>query len=651
MFSVKPIIGNQHVNNIQLLNPQGKYIEIIHNHKKCFLITEHNEFLKKDEIGLPSNIRQFLSVVFDEKILIIYVDDIDFKKRILQIDVKVFGNKLEPTYEQVRIDFENIKYKLEYIPICPNVKYFFYCSTNAYTFTTNMDEEYSFIDDVIIDYKIKQNKLDLFNSTTLAKAEYVKSNNYELKSIKNRKHSNCESSDSSELFNGNFNFEELGVGGLDEEFRQIFRTCFASRILASESESMGTEAPKGILLYGAPGCGKTLIAKQLAKILKAKSCQLINGPELKNKYIGQSAENTRTLFKQAEEDQLNEIPGLHVIIFDEFDAIGGRRSGRDDAGSSNNNDIVNQLLSKIEGVEALKNIFIVAMTNRKEMLDPALLRSGRIEIHIEIKLPNLEGRRKIFEIHTKKSRDNKHIGSSVEFNLLSEMTTNYSGAEIKSVCSKAATYPLTKLIDPKTMKRIVGEKPIIEMNDFTRAIQETIPIMGSVSKEIELLIKTQLDLSNENFNKTYNELLNSVTEYFINGNSKSNSRNFTILIYGKSFSGKTILVANAVDQFMSMFSHVNFITPEKHMNECNSIWNEFQEGKRSTNFLFVIDSIETIFDYSVSGIIPDKTRQLLTILTSSVDSAKKVVTILTCSDIDMVNCLKLKNKVTLYLEI
>ena len=400
--------------------------------------------------------------------------------------------------------------------------------------------------------------------------------------------------------------------------------------------------------------GKTLIAKKMCKILNAKSFQLINGPELLDKYVGQSEAKTRDLFKQAEDDQRNNIPGLHVIVFDEFDAIGKRRSSETSANANVHNNIINQLLSKIEGVEELNNILIIAMTNLKDTLDPALLRSGRIELHIEIGLPDRNGRKKIFEIHTKKIRDNEYISEDVDFEYLSDITTNFTGAEIKSVVSKASTYPLTKLIDPKTMKRLTGDhikKPKVRMQDFLLAITEICPVMGNTNKEIDLITSTELNLSDDKFREVYENVNESINDYMLNGNKKSNCRNFTILIIGDSFSGKTKLVSHSVKDFMRIFSHIKFITPEKYLNEGLSIWNLFQEGKRSDNFLFVIDSIETIFDYSIAGIIPNKTRELLTILNSNIDSHKKVVTILTCSDRNMVSSLKLDTKVNVYFEL
>ena len=160
-----------------------------------------------------------------------------------------------------------------------------------------------------------------------------------------------------QLFEKGFNFEEMGIGGLDAQFKEIFRRAFASRLVPPEIlKKMGQHHIRGMLLFGPPGCGKTLIARKIGKALHAKPPKIVNGPEILNKYVGASEENIRALFKDAEDEQAEkgDDSELHIIIFDEFDAISKVR-GTTGGGTGVNDSIVNQLLSKIDGVESLNS--------------------------------------------------------------------------------------------------------------------------------------------------------------------------------------------------------------------------------------------------------------------------------------------------------
>lgn len=224
-----------------------------------------------------------------------------------------------------------------------------------------------------------------------------------------------------------FNFEKLGIGGLDDQFEKIFRRAFASRIFPPAMlERLGIHHVKGVLLYGPPGTGKTLIARQIGKMLNGREPKIVNGPEILSKYVGASEENVRQLFAEAEEEykRLKDASELHVIIFDEIDAICKQR-GSVNSGTGVHDTVVNQLLTKIDGVDALNNILLIGMTNRKDMLDDALMRPGRLEVQVEIGLPDDRGRLQILQIHTAKMARNSFLADDVDLFELARVTKNF----------------------------------------------------------------------------------------------------------------------------------------------------------------------------------------------------------------------------------
>ena len=151
------------------------------------------------------------------------------------------------------------------------------------------------------------------------------------------------------IINPDWNFSQMGIGGLDNEFSGIFRRAFASRVFPPDLiEDLGMQHVKGILLYGPPGTGKTLMARQIGKMLNAREPKIVNGPEILNKYVGESEANVRALFEDAEADQkkFGSHSGLHIIILDEIDAICKQR-GTVSGSTGVSDTVVNQLLSKV----------------------------------------------------------------------------------------------------------------------------------------------------------------------------------------------------------------------------------------------------------------------------------------------------------------
>mmetsp|Transcript_9401 Transcript_9401/g.18310 ORF Transcript_9401/g.18310 Transcript_9401/m.18310 type:complete len:730 (+) Transcript_9401:149-2338(+) len=173
---------------------------------------------------------------------------------------------------------------------------------------------------------------------------------------------------------------------------------------AQELAILGLTPVRGLLLYGPPGTGKTLLARQIAKALRARAPKIVSAPELLDRWVGGSEKLVRELFTEAEAE-LAACNGdatrsaLHVVVIDEIDAVFRRRSAGEDSGEQTRASVVNQILSKLDGVNAIDNILMIGMTNRPELLDSALLRPGRLEVQIEVPMPDRDGRREILKIH------------------------------------------------------------------------------------------------------------------------------------------------------------------------------------------------------------------------------------------------------------
>lgn len=179
------------------------------------------------------------------------------------------------------------------------------------------------------------------------------------------------------------------VGGLDAQLDDIARRVLASRANPEAARRLGVSHVRGILLSGPPGCGKTLLARELSRLLGAREPQIVNGPEILDKFIGEAERRVRDLFAPAEReyDEVGDASALHLIILDEIDAIARKRGSMTSDTTGVRDSVVNQLLAKIDGVKEASNILVVGLTNRPELIDPALLRPGRLEVQLRVELP------------------------------------------------------------------------------------------------------------------------------------------------------------------------------------------------------------------------------------------------------------------------
>lgn len=435
-----------------------------------------------------------------------------------------------------------------------------------------------------------------------------------------------------DLFKDTYNFEEIGIGGMNIELINIFRRALSTRAIKSSiAQKLGIKHVKGILLHGPPGTGKTLIARKIGGMISKVEPKVVNGPEVMNKYVGQSEENIRKLFDDAiiDEKMNGENSNLHVIIFDEIDAICKTRGG-EGVGANVNSNIVNQLLSMIDGIHSLNNIFIIAMTNRKDLLDSALLRAGRIEVHIEIGLPDFEGRIQIFRIHTDKMKSSNMIDKDINFNQLAKLTENYSGAEIEAVVKNASARAIHKQLSSN--KEEINESDIIVTNDdFTEAIIEVEPSFGNITKSImKLLPEKYLNLTALH-NKCYDEIAKLI---------QKPNRLKTALIIGENGTGKTTLAMKlALDKWIKYTKVIKAIDTisMSELSKSFYISDIVTSSYISEDSLIVLDDIEILVNYAKLGNVvtfSNKLYQTLVTLLKTEPSNKlhKLTIIATCTD-------------------
>lgn len=401
-----------------------------------------------------------------------------------------------------------------------------------------------------------------------------------------------------------FSFEKLGIGGLDTQFEDIFRRAFSSRVFPqSVVQRLGIKHVKGMLLHGPPGTGKTLIARQIGKMLNGKEPKIVNGPEVMSKYVGQSEENIRALFADAEAEQKSrgDDSDLHIIIFDEIDAVCKSR-GSVNSGTGVHDSIVNQLLTKIDGVDALNNILLIGMTNRKDMLDEAILRPGRLEVHIEIGLPDEAGRHQILKIHSSKMSENEFLGRDVDVAELARRTKNFSGAEIEGLVKSAVSFALARQIDFQNLSSMeIDEDNVrVEMDDFERALVEVVPAFGASTETFERCRLNGVISPGERFEKLHHTCRALVEQVRVSDKTPM----LTCVLEGAAGSGKTALAATlaigAQYPFMKLVSADNMVGMSE-MGKCQALAKVFEDAYKSPLSLIVLDDIERLLDYVAIG--------------------------------------------------
>ncbi len=233
------------------------------------------------------------------------------------------------------------------------------------------------------------------------------------------------------------------IGGLKAEVEEVKEVIELPLKKPHLFEKIGIQPPKGLLLYGPPGTGKTLLAKAVAHSTNATFIQVV-GSELVQKFIGEGAKLVKDIFALARQ----KAPS--IVFIDELDSLAATRMDTGTSGEREVNRTFMQLLAEIDGFKPLDNVKIIGATNRLDILDPAIIRPGRLDRLVEVGLPSEDGRLEIFKVHTRKMSMQK-----VNVEIISRLMVDFSGAEIRAVCTEAGFFAIRENRDHVTQKDFV----------------------------------------------------------------------------------------------------------------------------------------------------------------------------------------------------
>ncbi len=381
------------------------------------------------------------------------------------------------------------------------------------------------------------------------------------------------------------------IGGLEEEIQQIREMVELPLKHPELFKKLGIDPPKGVLLRGAPGCGKTLLAKAVANESEAKFIS-INGPEVMSKFYGESEKKLRSLFKEAEESAPS------ILFIDELDAIAPKR---EEVTGEVERRVVAQLLALMDGLHGRGNLVVIGATNRPNALDPALRRPGRFDREIEIKVPSFEGRLEVLQIHTRGMPLCTDGKDKVDLEHVSTITHGYVGADLAALCREAAIrcmrrhLPHINLeedeIDPEVLDLL-----IVTMEDFKEAIKT---IMPSAIREVLIEIPKVhwdqvggLDMTKEELKEAVEWPLKNPDSFKRMGIKPPKG----ILLFGPPGCGKTLLARAVATE-----SEANFISikgPEilsKWVGESEKAIREvFRKARSASPCIIFFDEFDSI---------------------------------------------------------
>ena len=424
------------------------------------------------------------------------------------------------------------------------------------------------------------------------------------------------------------------VGGLHEEIQRVREMVELPLRHPELFQRLGIEPPKGVLLHGPPGCGKTLLARAVANESEANFFS-INGPEIMSKFYGESEARLREIFQQAQQNAPS------IIFIDELDAIAPKR---EEVTGEVERRVVAQLLALMDGLSGRGNVIVIGATNRPSALDPALRRPGRFDREIEIGVPDKQGRYEILQIHTR----GMPLAEGVDLKKLSEMTHGYTGADVSALGRETAMKSLRRYLpqinlEEERIPPSVLEKMEVTIEDFINAYKEITP---TAMREVFIEIPTihwedigGLEEVKQDLKEAVEWPLNNL-EIFTRLGIKPPKG---ILLYGPPGCGKTLL-----GKAVATESAANFITikgPEifsKWVGESEKAIREvFRKARMAAPAVIFFDEIDSLLPrrglgFSDSGVSERVISQLLTEMDGIV-TLEDVVVIAATNRPDMVD--------------
>jgi transitional endoplasmic reticulum ATPase len=400
------------------------------------------------------------------------------------------------------------------------------------------------------------------------------------------------------------------IGGLHEEIQRVREMVELPLRHPELFQRLGIEPPKGVLLHGPPGCGKTLLARAVANESEANFYS-INGPEIMSKFYGESEARLREIFQQAQQNAPS------IIFIDELDAIAPKR---EEVTGEVERRVVAQLLALMDGLSGRGNVIVIGATNRPSALDPALRRPGRFDREIEIGVPDKQGRHEVLQIHTR----GMPLAEDVDLKKLAEMTHGYTGADVAALGRETAMKALRRYLpqinlEEERVPPSVLEKMEVKMDDFVNAYKEVTP---TAMREVYIEVSTVhwddvggLDDVKQHLKEAVEWPLKN-PEIFSRLGIKPPKG---ILLYGPPGCGKTLLARAVATE-----SEANFISikgPEvfsKWVGESEKAIREvFRKARMAAPAVIFFDEMDSLtprrgLGFSDSGVSERVISQLLT---------------------------------------